>query len=236
MSRYPPGPKRPRTESKAKPAEDLGGSGAGEAASSGEEDDPADSEAEGLAPGVSAEVDDLLASFMDDASAAVLQPLVPPEEEHVEEDRPPSGRPGSSNPAPAPPPPLAAPEPRARSSASAMVALPFGKIAYYDSKKSFEAICRNPDHGKCVLTRSARGKQVAGKPSRAGRPLGFMAAWLQKAGDLGSKEEHWSHEAMHPSRAERIAARATLKQLHEGPELLSFERPKAEGERSEPED
>lgn len=180
-----------------------------------------------------------LAEVLEEASAELLRPLAaedeedgaPPPQEQIaegalEEDL-----------APPPPPPIA--EARGpRGKAAVTVTFPHGKISYYASKNSFEAICRNPAHGKCVLTRTAKGKPgPAGKPPKGGRPLGFMAAWLQHS-PVADKVMHWSPEFLHGSIEARTAGREFIKGAHFGAELLAHERSKAEdlGEGSEPED
>lgn len=108
----------------------------------------------------------------------------------------------------------------------------WGKITYYPSKRVFEAICRHPAHGKCVLTRTSHGR--GGAASGAGRPMGFLAAWLERA-DQPSKAAHWAPEVLHASAAARRAAREAVKAMPNGPALLSHERPKENAEDSEPE-
>ena len=114
---------------------------------------------------------------------------------------------------------------------------PAGKISFYDSKNTFEAICRNPKHGKCVLSRTrnaAKSKDPNAVP-KGGRPLGFLGAWLLQA-HCETKAEHWSYANLRPSREARGGARNFIKKAHNGMDLLSKERPqKTELEDSEPE-
>lgn len=190
--------------------------------------------------------DDDLSRFVDEASETLVQTLEPPDrpgenpsDDVASEVHPIAHAPsGASVMVPPPPPPPEEELARARGRAAVAVIFPWGKIAYYASKNSFEAICRNPAHGKCVLTRSAKGKvSRAGKLPAGGRPLGFMASWLQQ-GHVGSKADHSSQSVMHAPLARRIAARNFVKGARFGADLLSYERPKAEdqGEGSEPED
>lgn len=182
------------------------------------------------------DTEDDLALFLDEAPMALLQPVPPPADEQPAPVDGASSA-GALGDAPLPPPVPPPPEVfRVRGNAAVLVAFPWGRIAYYESKHSFEAVCRNPAHGKCVLTRSSRGRAVgAGKPPRCGRPLGMMAAWLLK-GHVGSKEEHWAPENLQAGRAERQAGRDFIKGAAHGHTLLSHERPKADGEASEPEE
>lgn len=139
--------------------------------------------------------------------------------------------------APPPPPvPEAHEEDRQRGAGEAMVVFPFGKISYYESKKVFEATCRNPAHGKCVLTRTCNARGVVAETGapRGGRPVGFLAAWLLKSGRAGSKAEHWSPPFLKSSLAERQTARDSVERKDNGPAMLLKERPTADGEPSEP--
>lgn len=148
----------------------------------------------------------------------------------------PEGASAQGEPPPPPAPRPSAPpgeEARPRGRGAETVVFPWGKITYYASKRSFEAICRNPAHGKCVLTRSAKGRKAE---PLGGRPLGFMAAWLQQ-GHVASKEAHWSPEVLHSSLAARVAGRNFVKAASQELDLLSYERPRADaGEDSEAED
>lgn len=177
-----------------------------------------------------------LALFLDEAPIALLQPAQAP----VEEEPTPIADASSAqahDAAPVPPPVPPPPEvPRVRGNAAVLVTFPWGRIAYYESKRSFEAVCRNPAHGKCVLTRSSRGRGGGpGVPPRGGRPLGLMAAWLLR-GNVAGKGEHWAPANLHGDRSARRAGRNFIKAPAHGFALLSHERPKADGEGSEPED
>ena len=134
---------------------------------------------------------------------------------------PSGGAAGSSGDVPAGPPPLPAPatppppRPAAakeRQAPMAVVFVPGGKLTYYYSEKNAfcTAECNNPTHGRCVKTRTMREPARASAKSKGqGRPVGYLAAWLAKGIDLGSKALHWSDEQQ-PSFAERAAARAQV--------------------------
>lgn len=244
-ARYPP--KRPRIAPGAnaeQPENRPGHQGSlGDGSASGCEGDTDGSEGQ--------EDDDMeedgLAELLDEVSETLLQALDLPDDadadpSHGAASDAPDGAVApshASSPVAPPPPPPPEDEPaRARGKAAVTVVFPWGKIAYYASKNSFEAICRNPAHGKCVLTRSAKAKTTrAGRPPAGGRPVGFMAAWLQH-GDVASKADHWSPDVLRAPLAARKAGRAFVKGARYGTELLSYERPMAadQGETSEPED
>lgn len=122
-----------------------------------------------------------------------------------------------------------------RSKAAATVHIHEGRISYYPSKKSFEAVCGNADHGKCVLTRrntaSAAGSRSA---PRGGRPLGFLCAWLSES-HQPDKAAHWNFHALESlGHEDRLVHRTMLWAAEGGPELVSFERDLAAGEAEEP--
>lgn len=108
-----------------------------------------------------------------------------------------------------------------------------GSISFYPSKQAFEAVCDNRGHGRCVATRTCRGK---GKGPdgfrRGGRPVGFLAAWLKAGEHVASKEEHWL--LFDNPVAERMALRRELSETEAGRMLASRERPRDEGEPEEP--
>lgn len=187
-----------------------------------------------------------LAQMADDTCDLLAVPTEPPADEPAKAEvaaAAPQAGPGPHLAAPPPPPPPPSEEQPRRGHrrqgagvGSAIVVFRWGKIAFYESKNSFEAVCRNPAHGKCVLTRTAKARATAaGQMPKGGRPLGQMAAWLEQGG-LPDKAAHWAAAVVNPSRAARSAARAAMAQ--NGPELLAFERPRNEalGEESEPED
>ena len=104
------------------------------------------------------------------------------------------------------------------------------RISFFASKFCFEAHCPVPAHGKCVLTRTCRYK----KGRVGGRPLGFLASWLEIASMFDTKAEHFSAEAlMSITLEQRRANRVLLHAVEGGLELLDKEREKAPGEDSE---
>jgi hypothetical protein len=108
--------------------------------------------------------------------------------------------------------------------------VPGGKITFYDNKKSFEAVCSNPAHGRCVMTRTILPRLT--KPSQ-GRPLGLMSAWLAAGPAAPNKETHWLFLPSHDARVEH---RHGLMGTGGGPALVECERPLREGEIAEPMD
>lgn len=132
-----------------------------------------------------------------------------------------------------PPPPIA--PPRARGHAAMVLQVPGGSVAYYASKQAFEAVCDNPAHGRCVVTRTARGRGVtaAGGP-KGGRPIGFLCAWLARGQELARKEDHWQPAVFETPQEERAHWRSMAARLESGRSLLDQERPAVEGEPAEP--
>eukprot|EP00971_Amphidinium_carterae_P352702 6492709-Amphidinium_carterae.2 len=119
--------------------------------------------------------------------------------------------------------------------AEASVQLPNGKISYYASKNCFEASCCSKHHGKrCCVTRTAAGRTRAGGRKVGGRPCGFLGCWLER-GICGTKEQHMDLESNLFNQSTRLDMRRHIATLPGGPELLACERPKADGEASEPE-
>ena len=143
--------------------------------------------------------------------------------------------PGLVVPAPPPPPPPPG-QVGPRSAATVTYEVPGGSISFYESKGAFQAVCENKAHGRCVLTRTRNSKGVTsdGFP-RAGRPVGFLAAWLAHSPETATKTEHWEAARFQNTHTERAALRATIVASGESGRLLvSCERPLAEGEGPEP--
>ena len=103
-----------------------------------------------------------------------------------------------------------------------------GTISYY-AQGFFTATCRQPGHGKCVLSRTS----VGGSRAQQGRPLGLMVAWLGAAHRHATKAEHWDRRRW-PDHATRLHHRGLLRQLPGGPSLLEQERTLEAGEPEEP--
>ena len=143
--------------------------------------------------------------------------------------------------APPPPPPPPAPALGGAGIPVGMTAvLPWGRISWY-RKGVFETVCRNRSHGRCVLTRkpTAFAAGSADRP-RGGRPLGFMAAWLQLNEHLHTttgdeKAKHWEKEAFQLDLETRQRCREALRAAPGGSDLLTFERPRWADEPEEPE-
>lgn len=107
---------------------------------------------------------DSLGRFLDHFEHKLLEPMAPPDDD--DGGQPPRASSSAAAPAaPAPPVPEAAssrapaqPAPKRRGRGEATVVFPWGKLAYFTSKGALEAVCRNPTHGNCVLTRSGASR------------------------------------------------------------------------------
>lgn len=113
--------------------------------------------------------------------------------------------------------------------------LPTGKITWYKKYNRFEATCKRPSHGRCVLTRSGNMSML---PGCGGRPLGLMAAWMNaSATDAPDKVSHLAfaveleHEAQF---GRRMAERERLKTTASATNLFAREAPRRPGEQEEP--
>ena len=95
--------------------------------------------------------------------------------------------------------------------------LPNGKVTWY-RQGLFTCLCQNPNHQKCILSRSSR----PGRKPAQGRPLGLMAAWLEKGMTLPDKASHWGPLGW-PTFEERSTARRALMQMASAVPLLAEE-------------
>lgn len=117
----------------------------------------------------------------------------------------------------------------ARASALASVMTTGGTIGCYRSGK-FQAVCSNPFHGACILTR-ANTKRAAWK----GRPVASMVLWLELGNSAETKQEHWALlEEVEQSRDARIGIRAAITADPDFASVLEHERALDEGEVDEP--
>lgn len=122
----------------------------------------------------------------------------------------------------------------ARKGAEVTMYVPGGSISFYSSKMAFEAVCDNPAHGRCVVTRTCRGKKKAGDAfARGGRPLGFLGAWLGAGEACATKTDHWLQ--FDRPLDERTLVRQRMLEVASGKTLASHERPREVGEPEEPE-
>lgn len=113
---------------------------------------------------------------------------------------------------------------------AAYVEVSGGSIAFYTSNKVFQAMCSNPFHGACVLTR--KNTRLA---HMGGRPLGLMMSWLAMAPVCDTKEAHWEALAeLLDNKEFRAAQREVLAATAGGAELLAYERAASPGEDLEP--
>lgn len=143
---------------------------------------------------------------------------------------------------PAPPPPAPHAVPRAyrgRVRADATWDVEGGRISYYKSKNTFEAVCDNPDHGpqRCILSRAGRGAVPLGQQSpactRGQRPLGMLMAWLA-SNTQENRAGHWDETVLFQPHGVRALYRTLLEESEGGRELLKWERDLFDGEESEP--
>ena len=108
--------------------------------------------------------------------------------------------PGDPPPLPPPPsPPLG--HVRERRGGVLTARLANGTLTYYASNQSFEATCNAHRGERCTLT----SKATAATPRQAalgrGRPLGFLALWLEAAPVCFDKDDH-----KHPDQLRRLAS------------------------------
>lgn len=118
-----------------------------------------------------------------------------------------------------------------RGNADVTVWVEGGRISFYSSKKSFEAVCGNPLHktdSRCVRTCGVTSSALCG-----GRPLGLLAAWLANNAQA-NKAEHWAADQFSPTFAERQIRRTMLALAEGTEELFAKERPLDDGEQDEP--
>ena len=105
-----------------------------------------------------------------------------------------------------------------------------GEMFYYDTDKRFTAVCGNPLHGVCILTRYAKPRS-----RMKGRPVGFMMAWLGSGAVAEDRESHWAAVAEIEGSPEfRNEQRQWMLTQDGGPEFLSFERNAESGLGEEP--
>ncbi len=168
----------------------------------------------------------------------------------------PHGRGTSSGTVPAPaagsgPPPHVAP-PAAREGARRTFGgnqywkVPGGHLVYNAADESIDAHCDHPDHvdprNRCRINRK-RFACKRGLKDAQGRPIGFLLAWLAAAPNADSAFSHKKlakTKDLHPdelelfSRGKRCAGRQWVK-TNRLNDLLALERPRRDGEESEPE-
>ena len=108
-----------------------------------------------------------------------------------------------------------------------------GKIHMFElgARKEFFAICPCDHHAPdCRRYRTSHG----GRKVAQGRPLGLLAAWLH-AGCQPAIADRDDHKSFQPTREQRLAGRALVKADPNADLFLAFERPRREGDDSEPE-
>jgi hypothetical protein len=105
---------------------------------------------------------------------------------------------------------------RARGHADITWSLFGGTMNYYIHDQRFTAVCGNPLHGHCVLTRHARARA-----HMKGRPVTMLYGFLSVAEMCDTKEEHWSFiSALADDLDERIAIRILVADIPIGRRLL----------------
>ena len=112
-----------------------------------------------------------------------------------------------------------------------------GKLRYYRHEKHVIAVCSNPEHHDCRMTRTLEEPPRVGKPGSKsagqGRPLGLMLAWLQKQFDYSTQQAHL--KSCKPDLESRQEARRELRGMPRGEAFLAYERALRPGESEEPE-
>ena len=112
-----------------------------------------------------------------------------------------------------------------------------GKIRYYRHERHLVAVCTNPEHQDCRMTRTLDEAPRLGKPGSKsagqGRPLGLMVAWLRKQFDYSSQQGHL--KTCKPDLESRQEARRELRDMPRGEQFLGYERAVRPGEPEEPE-
>ena len=140
-----------------------------------------------------------------------------------------------AEPAPPTPPLPPPPEPPRRGGRSSDFTLVVegGRITWY-GKGCFEAVCANKAHGRCVKTMNSNARPGS-NPTRGGRPLFFLCAWLANNGQA-TKAGHWQPETMVYDHATRLAARRRMMEAVGAELLATCERRREPGEGEEPEE
>ena len=178
----------------------------------GEQDDDAgfEPEPEGdVAEGDDEALEEMLRPLLEAYDEGDVELAHPDEDAHVGEPEAPLVAAMEEHPAPPPPPPVAAPPSPAASSVVSgkrrrlglelSVAYGGGMLMYYPSNGNYEARCLVHSGQRCTLTRRAGLHQAlpsSGVAPGRGRPLGFLAAWLDQATLSGSKGEHKAPELL----------------------------------------
>ena len=103
----------------------------------------------------------------------------------------------------------------ARAHAEVTLEVRGGLLTFYQ-QGFFHSPCRQPNHGRCVMTRTA----LEGRAQGQGRPLGLLCAWLEHGIGLPDKASHWSKKCW-PDLAERQHHRALLPEMRGGDALLA---------------
>lgn len=176
------------------------------------------------------------------APPPVLSPDAAPAQASALAGAPSSASSSSAAPPPMPPPPAAVVQAggarkKPRSNPEQGVGYPSGHVAWYASTRNFAAVCCNAQHGRCILTR--RGgpdpAAVSTPRRRAGRPLGFLVAWLHAGPQCETKDDHMNFARLDLSLETRRAHREALRTHPGGPGILALERPRDADEPDEPE-
>ena len=126
----------------------------------------------------------------------------------------------------------------------AKVELEYGHIAFYNSKRAFEARCSlhgDSDGNGCCLTRGGRpaeGTPVSNKlrDTQSKRPVAWLAAWLELVHSLNieSSEEHTHALIQHSIDFDRrVFWRHRLQDMPDGKLLMECERALFDGEAEE---
>lgn len=107
-----------------------------------------------------------------------------------------------------------------------------GQITYYAKQQNLVAYCRCPSHGDCRRSRTVKASTVGSRKAQ-GRPIGALAAWIEEGHEYATGEEHKT--LSFPAQDARRRAREACKAARGYAALTAHERPKRDGEGSEPE-
>ena len=88
-------------------------------------------------------------------------------------------------------PPVKKQRQRAAVSGEVMVVVPGGFLTWYSSNNNFQATCVPHFAERCTLTKKGKGAAAGSRAAApAGRPLGYMMAWLQQGCGCITKGSH----------------------------------------------
>ena len=131
------------------------------------------------------------------------------------------------------------PHPRAEPRPTTVVGFKsLGDLRFNAKDSHIMAVCRHPDHVDCRITRTVNPatapRQISTNPSQ-GRPIGFLCAWLNAAGQCSSAQEHKQMAVpRHLGLLSRQEARAEFMREPHAADVASHERTRNDAEPDEP--